>query len=111
VNVTFELNGAPVSAEVRPDDNLRDVLRRLGMFSVRYGSPDGVTGAAAILLDGRLASADVILAASADGHRITTVEALNTERGLHPIQAAFTAVGALQSGYSWRLYTSPSPRD
>jgi len=100
VNVSFELNGSPVSAEVRPDDNLRDVLRRLGMFSVRYGSPDGVTGAAAILFDGRLASADVILAASADGHRVTTVEALNTERSLHPVQAAFTAVGAFQSGYS-----------
>jgi putative selenate reductase molybdopterin-binding subunit len=47
-----------------------------------------------------LASSDVILAAQADGHRVTTVEALNTERDLHPVQAAFAAVGAFQSGYS-----------
>ncbi len=100
MNVSLELNGSTVSTEIAPADNLRDVLRRLGMFSVKYGSPDGTTGAAAVLYDGRLASADVILAASAHGHRITTVEALNTERGLHPIQLAFTAVGAFQSGYS-----------
>ncbi len=100
MNVTFELNGRSVTTQVNPSDNLRDVLRRLGMLSVKYGSSSGETGAAAVLFDGRLASADVILAASADGHRVVTVEALNTERQLHPIQLAFTAVGAFQSGYS-----------
>ena len=36
----------------------------------------------------------------ADGHAVTTVESLNVEPALHPIQAAFTATGAFQSGYS-----------
>ena len=70
------------------------------MFSVHYGSDSGETGAAAVLLDGRLASADVITAAQAGGHAVTTVEALNVSPELHPIQAAFAAVGAFQSGYS-----------
>jgi len=100
ITITFELNGEPLTTTVNPGDNLRDILRREGMFSVKFGSSSGETGAAAILLDGRLASADVILAAQADGHSITTVESLNTERELHPIQMAFAAVGAMQSGYS-----------
>ena len=70
------------------------------MFSVKFGSSSGETGAGAVLYDGRLASSDVIVAAQADGHAVTTVESLNTERALHPIQAAFAATGALQSGYS-----------
>jgi putative selenate reductase molybdopterin-binding subunit len=99
-SVTIELNGKVVTTTSRPSENLRDLLRRLGMLSVKFGSSSGETGAAAVLFDGRLASADLILAAQADGHAVTTVEALNTERELHPIQAAFTATGALQSGYS-----------
>ncbi|SVA08358.1 uncharacterized protein METZ01_LOCUS61212, partial [marine metagenome] len=70
------------------------------MVSVRFGSASGETGAAAVLLDGRLASSEVILAAQADGHSVTTVESLNTDSSLHPIQAAFAATGAMQSGYS-----------
>jgi len=100
IDATFELNGQPVTVSTAPHHTLREVLRQLGMFSVRYGSDSGETGAAAVLYDGRLASADVILAASADGHAVTTVEALNISPELHPVQAAFAAVGAFQSGYS-----------
>ncbi|MYB03793.1 MAG: xanthine dehydrogenase, partial [Acidimicrobiaceae bacterium] len=100
IDVTFELNGAPVTLAVEPHHTLREALRRLGMFSVHFGSDSGETGAAAVLYDGRLASADVILAASADGHRVTTVESLNVSPDLHPVQTAFVAVGAFQSGYS-----------
>ncbi len=99
-SITFELNGAPTTVAIQVHENLRDVLRALGMFSVKFGSSDGETGAAAILFDGELASADVILAAQADGHKVTTVESINTERDLHPVQAAFAATGAIQSGYS-----------
>ena len=100
IDVTFELNGAPATLAVEPHHTLREALRRLGMFSVHFGSDSGETGAAAVLYDGRLASADVILAASADGHRVTTVESLNVSPDLHPVQTAFVAVGAFQSGYS-----------
>ncbi len=100
IDITFELNGAAATLAVEPHHSLREALRRLGMFSVRFGSDSGETGAAAVLYDGRLASADVILAASADGHSVTTVESLNVSPDLHPIQTAFVAVGAFQSGYS-----------
>ncbi len=98
--ISILLNGDDITVDAPPHESLASVLRRLGMFSVKYGSATGETGAAAVLFDGRLASADVILAAQADGHEVTTVEALNTANGLHPIQEAFVATGALQSGYS-----------
>ncbi|MEE9416625.1 MAG: 2Fe-2S iron-sulfur cluster-binding protein, partial [Acidimicrobiales bacterium] len=100
IEITIELNGQPLTVDVAPYETLRELLRRSGMFSVKFGSDSGETGAGAILFDGKLASSDVILAAQADGHVVTTVESLNVERELHPIQAAFAAVGAMQSGYS-----------
>ena len=100
LTINFELNGTPTTTTVPAGTVLRDLLRQLGMMSVKFGSSSGETGAAAVLIDGQLASTDVLLAAQIDGHSVTTVEALNTERELHPIQTAFTVTGAFQSGYS-----------
>ncbi len=66
--ISFHLNGTPISVDAEPHESLRTVLRRLGMISVKYGSATGETGAAAVLLDGRLVSSDVVLAMQADGH-------------------------------------------
>jgi putative selenate reductase molybdopterin-binding subunit len=101
MEVNIILNGAPRRITCAPGDSLLAVLRRAGCFSVRYGSQTGETGAAAVLVDGRLVSSDVLLAAQADGHEVTTVESLNVATGeLHPIQEALVDTGALQSGYS-----------
>ena len=101
MDLELTLNGVPQHVTCAPGDSLLTVLRRLGCFSVRFGSGTGETGAAAVLLDGRLVSADVLLAAQAGGHEVTTVESLDVATGeLHPIQAAFVESGALQSGYS-----------
>ena len=86
LEITFDLNGTATTATIEPHERLRDTLRRLGMKSVKFGSETGETGAGAVLLDGALVSADVVLSAQADGHAVTTVEALNTDRDLHPIQ-------------------------
>ena len=101
MEIRLTINGVPRRLECGAGDSLRAVLRQHGYFSVRYGSDTGETGAAAVLVDGRLVSGDVLLAAQADGHEITTVEHLNTTVGaLHPIQEALVDSGALQSGYS-----------
>jgi len=101
MDIRFTLNGTPRRVSCAPGDLLLRVLRREGCFSVRFGSRTGETGTAAVLVDGRLVPADVLLAAQVDGHEVMTVEALNVATGeLHPIQAAFVDNGALQSGYS-----------
>ena len=121
MDVSFVLNGAPHAVACEPGETLLAVLRREGCASVRFGSEGGETGAAAVLVDGRLVSADVMLAAQAGGHEVTTVESLNVATGhLNPIQAAFVETGAMQSGYSAGamvlaakalLERNPDPRD
>ena len=100
MTVTLTINGAKRSLTCEPHESLRTVLRRAGLYSVRFGSETGETGAAAVLFDGRLISADVMLAAQANGHDIETIEGLSVPGRLHPIQQAFIETGAIQSGYS-----------
>ncbi len=100
MTITLTINGTRRTLTCEPHESLRTVLRRAGLHSVRFGSETGETGAAAVLLDGRLISADVMLAAQADGHDIETIEGISTPGRLHPIQAAFIDTGAIQSGYS-----------
>jgi putative selenate reductase molybdopterin-binding subunit len=100
VKLSITINGEDRRLEAQPHLTLLTLLRREGLFSVRFGSETGETGAAAVLLDGKLVNADITLAAQADGHRVTTVESLSRGTDLHPIQQAFVATGAIQSGYS-----------
>lgn len=100
MTIHLTINGEVYELHCAPHETLLTVLCREGFYSVRFGSDTGETGAAAVLLDGQLISADVMLAAQADGHEIETVEGLATPLNLHPIQEAFIATGAIQSGYS-----------
>ncbi len=101
IDITLELNGSTTTMGCEPHESLRSVLRRSGLVSVRFGSGTGETGSAGVLLDGVLVSADVVLAAQAHGHAVTTVESLNVTTGdMHPIQWAFVATGAMQSGFN-----------
>ena len=120
MDITLTLNGEPIAITCEPSESLRAVLRRAGCFSVRFGAETGETGSAAVLVDGRLVSAEIMLAAQAAGHDIETVEALASGRDLHPIQQAFVDVGAIQSGYSTPatilatkalLATNPNPTE
>jgi len=100
VNITLTVNGESIPMECPPHESLRAALRRAGYFSVRFGAETGEAGSDAVLVDGRLVSSEIMLAAQTDGHEIETVEALASGRTLHPIQQAFIDVGAIQSGYS-----------
>ncbi|MGB9113560.1 MAG: 2Fe-2S iron-sulfur cluster-binding protein, partial [Acidimicrobiales bacterium] len=101
MKIALRVNGERHEVECEPGTTLLRVLRGLGCFSVRFGSTSGETGAAGVLVDGRFVSADVLLAAQAEGHEVTTLESLNTVTGeLGPIPQAFVDTGALQSGYS-----------
>ncbi|MBN1220125.1 MAG: molybdopterin-dependent oxidoreductase, partial [Anaerolineae bacterium] len=100
MEINFTLNGEEKTITCQAHETLFRVLRREGCYSVRYGSETGETGAAAVLLDGRLVSSEVMLAAQADGHTVETIEGLARGLELHPIQQAFIRTGAIQSGYA-----------
>ncbi len=76
MEIQVTINGAEKTFTCKPDETLMHLLRREGYHSDRFGSNTGETGAAAILLDGRLVSSDILLTAQANGHSIETVEGL-----------------------------------
>ncbi|MBP8000960.1 MAG: molybdopterin-dependent oxidoreductase [Chloroflexi bacterium] len=100
MNIHVTINREAKTFTCQPGETLMRVLRREGYFSVRFGSDTGETGAAALLLDGQLVSADILLAPQADGHTLETIEGLAHGLDLHPIQLAFINTGAIQSGYA-----------
>lgn len=101
MTIQLNINGRLQTIDAQPTDSLFRTLRKAGYFSVHYGSDDGQTGVAAVLINGRLTNTDTMLVGQAVGKKIETVEGLAPDiDDLHPIQKAFIASGAIQSGYS-----------
>ena len=96
MNVELTLNGRPTTLEVRSDEMLLEALRREGLRSVRETCAIGVCGACTVLLDGEPVSACLLLAASAGGREVTTVEGLE---GSDPVLRAFNEAHAFQCGW------------
>jgi len=107
MKLTLTINDQTKNFDVAPYERLLDVLRRHGYPGVKHGCDDGTCGACTVLLDGRPVASCVTLAAQAQGHRITTIEALSDRPPmgaeglppLHPLQQAFVEAGAIQCGY------------
>lgn len=100
VETTFELNGTAVTVRVPADRALLDVLRdECGITSTRGSCGLGVCGTCTVLLDGRAASACLLLAAQVDGRAVTTSEGLAHGRELSRVQQAFVDCGAYQCSY------------
>lgn len=98
--VSLTVNGAPVTAVVDPRTSLLDLLReQLHLTGTKKGCDHGQCGACTILLDGYRANSCLALAVAHDGATVVTVEGLASEGELHPVQAAFVALDALQCGY------------
>jgi carbon-monoxide dehydrogenase small subunit len=99
--VTFTLNGAPISAAIDLATTAFDLLRHeFQLTSVRSACDGiGMCGACTILVNGRASPSCLLLAIDLAGARVETVESLGHGESLHPLQQAFMAKGALQCGY------------
>ena len=94
------VNGTAYEREVEPRLLLSDFIRHdLGLTGTHVGCEHGVCGACTILFDGQPVRACLIFAIQADGHELTTVEALGTIDELHPLQEAFWETHGLQCGF------------
>lgn len=101
INVTFTFNRVTqsiiVPSRTLASDAIRHYLRKTG---THVGCEHGVCGACTILLDGEPVRSCLLLAASLEGHEVTTVEGLPSEDGtLHPVQQAFIDCHGLQCGF------------
>ena len=97
--VQLTLNGQPREFDCAPGDSLMEVLRRSGCWSVKHGCESGECGACSVIVDGRLTPTCVMLAPQGEGRSVATLESLNPDHALHPIQQAFVDTGAVQCGY------------
>jgi carbon-monoxide dehydrogenase small subunit len=94
------VNGRPVTAEIDPRQTLLDVLREtLGLTGTKRGCEVGECGACTVLLDGVAVNSCLVLAAQAEGRRITTVEGLAAGDTLAPLQEAFLEHDAVHCGF------------
>ena len=98
--VRIEVNGTDHEVTVDNRTTVLDLLREhLGLTGTKKGCDHGQCGACTVLLDGRRMNSCLLLAVSASGAAIRTVEGLATGEELHPVQRAFVDCDALQCGY------------
>ena len=96
----MEGNGKIVTVEVEPSDLLVDVLREnLGLTGTKAGCRAGECGACSVILNGKVVTSCLIPALKAEGGKITTIEGLEKDGELHPLQKAFVEMGAIQCGF------------
>ena len=100
ISLSLTLNGDPLEARVAGGDTLLDLVRdQLGLTGTKKGCDMGACGACTVLAEGRRIKACLALALSYDGQAITTIEGVGLPDALHPLQAAFIRLDALQCGY------------
>jgi carbon-monoxide dehydrogenase small subunit len=101
ISVSLTVNGKAISAAIDPRTLLSQLLREhLNLTGTHIGCDTGQCGACTVHLDGRAVKACNMLAAQAEGARVTTIEGVAGADGtLHPMQAAFREHHGLQCGF------------
>ena len=100
MQITIDLNGAPATAEAEPRTLLVHFLRdNLGMTGTHWGCDTSNCGACVVLVDGEPVKSCTMLAAMADGHEVRTVEGMERDGKLDPVQQGFMEQHGLQCGF------------
>jgi aerobic carbon-monoxide dehydrogenase small subunit len=100
MQVTMSVNDREHTREVEPRVLLVHYLRdELGLTGTHWGCDTSNCGTCVVLMDGEPVKSCTVLAASAAGHEIRTVEGLETDGVLDPVQEGFTAEHGLQCGF------------
>jgi len=98
--IRFRLNGRPVSLETEDDRTLLWVLRTdLALTGTKYGCGEGICGACTVAVDNVAVRSCQQTLAAVDGKSVVTIEGLEKDGKLHPLQQAFIDHGALQCGF------------
>jgi aerobic-type carbon monoxide dehydrogenase small subunit (CoxS/CutS family) len=97
---TLRINGSHVDVDADAERSLLELLREdLGLTGAKYGCGEGRCGACTVLIDGAPVRSCVTALRTVASGEITTIEGLERDGQLHPLQAAFLDSGAMQCGY------------
>jgi len=98
--IELTVNGRNYELAIAPNTTLVDLLRNeLGLTGTKKGCELGDCGSCTVIMDGKPVNSCLVLAMQARGRQITTIEGLEDENGLHPLQDAFVEKGAIQCGF------------
>jgi carbon-monoxide dehydrogenase small subunit len=97
--IAFTLNGQQVSTAIEPHRNLVELLQRFDLFGARESCGQGLCGCCTVLVDDEAVSGCLYFATWVDGKSITTIEHLDADGQLSPVQQAFIDTGAFQCGF------------
>ncbi len=97
---TLNVNGKKMTVDVDSVVSLLGVLRNdLGLTGSKYGCGEGQCGACTVLIDGQPTRSCITQVGRAAGKPITTIEGLEKDGKLHPLQEAFIQADAMQCAY------------
>ncbi|WP_428485709.1 2Fe-2S iron-sulfur cluster-binding protein [Rhodopila sp.] len=98
--MAIRINGNETAVPADPRVSLLDHLREtLHLHGTKKGCNQGACGACTVLVDGERIVSCLALAVQYEGRSVTTIEGLNGESGLHPLQQAFIEHDGFQCGY------------
>ncbi|MGH9396632.1 MAG: (2Fe-2S)-binding protein [Terriglobia bacterium] len=98
--IDLRINGKRRAVNVSAETSLLHVLReQLKLTGTKYGCGEGQCGACTVLINGKPRRSCITPAASAEGKPVTTIEGVEQNGRLHPVQQAFLDAQALQCGY------------
>ena len=98
--ICLTINGKEYELAVAPNMTLADLLREeLLLTGTKKGCELGDCGTCTVIMNGKAVNSCLVLAVQASGKEITTVEGLETDEGLHPLQEKFIENGAIQCGF------------
>jgi aerobic-type carbon monoxide dehydrogenase small subunit (CoxS/CutS family) len=100
-NITeLHVNGSSLRINADAERSLLSVLRDdLDLTGAKYGCGEGRCGACTVLVDGAPIRSCLTRVGAVAAGQITTIEGLEQDGKLHPLQEAFLEVGAMQCGY------------
>jgi carbon-monoxide dehydrogenase small subunit len=98
-NISFQLNGRPVTAYAGNHQNLVELLQGQGLFGARESCAQGLCGCCTVVVDGTAVSGCLTMATLVDGAEVRTIEESQADGGLDVVQQAFIETGAFQCGF------------
>lgn len=100
MNISFDINGQPLTISVEPNTSLLDAIRdTIGITSVKKGCEQGECGACTVLIDGSPVTSCLVLAPQVEGRHVTTLEGLEMNPLMIDLREAFIDNGAVQCGF------------
>jgi len=119
--ISFQLNGKKTDTVVDPTETLLWVLRNhLGLTGTKFGCGMGFCGSCTVLIDDEPVRSCTLAVGEVKGKSVVTIEGLEKNGELHPVQKAFVEHDALQCGYctpgmimnaTGMLMKNPSPTE